>query len=228
MVDHLTSSTVWPTTTRATAGSSLLGRAALFVAFSLAFTLLGGFVANSLQISRPVISIASLVGLACVLLLAWLREVPVVNLGLMYGMAFSMGLIVGPALDAYVRAGYSGFVYEAAGLTAALTLALSAFELTTRRDFSRLEDYLFFALLGLIAAGVASQFLRIPYLHLGLGLVGSLVFCLFVVVDVRKARDLEDTAGNAVLLAVNVYLDILNLCLYLLRLLVEIAASSDD
>lgn len=227
-MDDFANSRAEAAATRVSTSSSLLGKTTAFVAFSLAFTVLGCFVATTSRIPQSTIWLPGLAGLACILLLAFLREVPVVNLGLMYGMAFSMGMTIGPALDAYVRAGYSDLVYEAAGLTAALTFALSAYALTTGRDFSRLEDYLYFALLGLILVGVASLFLQVPYLHLGIGLVGAAVFCGFILVDVRKARDVEDTMGNAVLLAVNIYLDILNLFLYLLQLLLEIAGSGDD
>jgi FtsH-binding integral membrane protein len=195
----------------------LLTKVWFFLAFSMVFTAVGGYV--GVRLGPGVFFAAAIGSLVCAVAVRWARNVPVLNVGLLYGLAFCIGVTLGPLIMRYVNAGLGSVVYEAAGLTAAMAGRLSIYALTTRRDFARIEHYLFLALIGLIIAGVALFFLQVPLVHLVVSLIGAFVFCLFIVVDVQKSKHLPNTVGNAVVIAVNVYLDVVNLFLYLLRIL---------
>ncbi|MBI2940652.1 MAG: Bax inhibitor-1 family protein [Chloroflexi bacterium] len=205
--------------------SGVLGKVLALLAFSMIFTAAGALV--GVRLGGGITLVAAIAMLVCVIAVSLARNVPVLNLGLLYGMTFFSGLMLGPLIDIYVRAGLGGIVYQAAGMTAALTFGLSAYALTTRRDFSRLGDYLFFGLLALIVAGLVGLFVHLPALNLLLGLGGAVIFSLYILVDVQRARHLEDTVGNAVLMTVALYLNILNLFLSLLRLLTALSGGDE-
>ena len=48
---------------------------------------------------------------------------------------------------------------------------------------------------------------------------GALIFSALLVVDVNRAKYAPDTMGNAVVLTLGIYLDIVNLFLFILRIL---------
>ncbi len=51
------------------------------------------------------------------------------------------------------------------------------------------------------------------------GWIGAAVFSLMLVFDVQRAKYAEDTIGNAVVITLGVYLDIINLFMWILRIL---------
>lgn len=197
--------------------NGLLVKVFFFLAVSMVFTAAGGLVGATGGWGLCWTGLVAF--LVCGFAVTFLREVPVVNLGLMYGMAFCLGIPLGWLVELYARLGRAHVVYEVAILTAVLTAGLATYGLTTRRDFSGMGYYLFVALLGFTAATVASIFLRVALLDTLLGAFGAVLFSIFVVYDVNRARKMPNTVGNAVILAVSVYLDIMNLFLSLLRLL---------
>ena len=92
------------------------------------------------------------------------------SLGLLFVFAFTgfMGYTLGPILN-LVMSGFSNgsqLVMTATGLTGLVFLALSSYALTTQKDFSYLNGFLFAAsIIGLITS-IAAIFLQIPILYL--------------------------------------------------------------
>lgn len=127
-----------------------------------------------------------------------------------------MGLSLGPTLAHYL-AMPSGpaVVAQAAGLTALVTFALSAYVFKTGRDFSRWGGFLFAGLITLLIASVAAIFF--PVMQVGVAALSALLFSAFILFDTsRLARGEED---NYIMAAVGMYLSILNLFVALLQLL---------
>ena len=106
-----------------------------------------------------------------------------------------------------------------AGITAAMTVGLSAYALTTKRDLSGLQPYLFMALLGLIVASLVNIFVGGTVIYTILSWGGAMLFSVLLIFDVNRARYATDTMGNAVVLTLGIYLDIVNLFLFVLRIL---------
>ena len=104
---------------------------------------------------------------------------------------------------------------------------LSIYGLTTRRDFSGMGAKLFVAVLALVAASIVGLFFASSLLQLGIGLAGSVIFSLYILYEVQQARRAEDTLGNAIVIAIGLYLSIFNLFLSLLRVL-GLFGSSDE
>jgi FtsH-binding integral membrane protein len=78
---------------------------------------------------------------------------------------------------------------------------------------------LFVGLIGVIVASVVGIFVQLPLLYIGISAVAALLFTGFLVFDLNRVATSRDaTEGQAIMLAVSVYLDIINLFLALLRL----------
>jgi len=128
-------------------------------------------------------------------------------------------MALGLILDLYVASGMGTVVLNAAATTAAVTLAAGVYGYTTKRDLSGMRGILFVGLIGVIVASVVGIFVQLPLLYVGISAVAALLFTGFLVFDLnRVANSRGATEGQAILLAVSVYLDILNLFLALLRL----------
>ncbi len=131
------------------------------------------------------------------------------------------GLLIGPILLMYTQESVALAFASTAGMFGAMSL-YGAF---TKRDLSGLRGTLFMLLIGLIIAGIANAFWGNGTFDLICSGVGVIVFALFTAYDTQNIlalgltedEDLRDK--GAVLGAMNLYLDFINLFLYLLRFL---------
>ncbi|MCD8282434.1 MAG: Bax inhibitor-1/YccA family protein [Prevotella sp.] len=104
--------------------------------------------------------------------------------------------------------------------------AMSVYGAVTKRDLSSIGKLLFMALIGLILASVVNIFLHSSGLEMIISYVGVLVFVGLTAWDTQKIRALlaedvfpEETNQRIALLgALSLYLDFVNLFLYLLRI----------
>lgn len=110
-------------------------------------------------------------------------------------------------------------------ITAGTFAAMAAYGHFTSRDLTRLGGLLFMALIGLIIAGLVNMFLHSSTLDLAVSAIGVLVFVGLTAWDSQQikmslamAPDLDETSQKlAVTGALSLYLDFINLFLYLLR-----------
>lgn len=105
--------------------------------------------------------------------------------------------------------------------------AISMYGYTTKRDLSTWGTYLFMALIGLILASVVNIFLQSSALSWVTTYAGVLIFVGLTAYDTQKikemsahidARDSENFQKMAIMGALRLYLDFINLFLYLLRI----------
>jgi modulator of FtsH protease len=197
--------------------STTLGKVLGLLAVASAFTGAGVLIGPSL--GRVGLLIGLVGGIACILVLGFVKDRTPLNLVLLYAFATFEGIFLGQILEAYVRAGLGAVVLNAAAVTAGVTLIAGAYGYTTKRDLSGLGSVLFIGLLAVIGASLVGLFLHLPLLYTAIAAASALLFTGFLIFDLnRVARSGEVSTGDAVLLAVSVYLDILNLFLALLRL----------
>ncbi len=113
-------------------------------------------------------------------------------------------------------------------VTAGTFGAMSVFGYVTRRNLSGMGRILFMALIGLIIATVVNIFVKSTGLQALLNYVGVLVFVGLTAYDTQKIKLMfQQTGGEineatqklALLGSLTLYLDFINLFLYLLRLL---------
>ena len=103
--------------------------------------------------------------------------------------------------------------------------AMSLYGYTTKRDLSNLRGFLFMGLIGLIIAIVVNWFLQSSAMQFVISMVGVLVFVGFTAYDTQKIKNMytasdsgEIIGKKAVMGALTLYLDFINLFIMLLRL----------
>ena len=195
--------------------SGLLAKVSGLLSFSMAFTAAGALVGAR----YPGLGFAAMIG---VLILSFVvslaRNVSGLNLILLYTLTTLMGVALGGIIELYLAAGAGVIVLQAAGTTGVLTLGLSAYAITTKSNLASWGNKLFIALLGLLAASVVGIFVHATMLEILIGLGGAILFSFYLVYQINQARFVENTLGNAIIVAVGIYLSIINLFLSLLRL----------
>jgi FtsH-binding integral membrane protein len=87
----------------------------------------------------------------------------------------------------------------------------------TRRDLSGLARASFWALLALILFGLVLVFVHIPHANLIYSVLGLVIFAGITMVDFQRLRRSQNIA-SAPLLAASIFLDILNVFLFFLRI----------
>mmetsp|Transcript_1658 Transcript_1658/g.3173 ORF Transcript_1658/g.3173 Transcript_1658/m.3173 type:complete len:241 (-) Transcript_1658:511-1233(-) len=112
-------------------------------------------------------------------------------------------------------------VLEAVGLTAAIVVGLTIYTFQSKRDFSFLGAGLFAALVILIIASVIQMFVRAPWLDFAISVGGACIFSLYIVFDTSMLME-RHSVDEYILAAINLYLDIINLFMYILRILAEL------
>jgi FtsH-binding integral membrane protein len=120
-------------------------------------------------------------------------------------------------------------VYTAASIgstffvTAGAFAGLSIFGLATKRDLSAVGRFGLFALIGVILASVVNMFLRSSGLEWFITVIGVLLFAGLTAYDTQRLKELfrrSDTGANLPLIgALTLYLDFINMFLFLLRIM---------
>jgi len=202
----------------ATVTTDTLSRVLGLLGIAALFTAAGALVAPA--VGRGGFYIALFGGLACVFILPFVKEKAPFNYALLYGFATLEGIVLGSIVELYVSAGMGLLVLNAAAATGIVTLVAGGVGYTTKRDLSGMGGFLFIGLIALLVTSVVGIFIHLAILQLVISAVGAVLFSAYLVFDLnRVARAQNVTEGDAIVLAISVYLDIVNLFLYLLRLL---------
>ena len=141
-------------------------------------------------------------------------------MGLVSVFAFTgwMGLGIGPIIDLYLGLANGAQLIGTAGLgTATIFFGLSAYVLMTKKDFSFMGGLLFSGLIVVIVGGIAAYFFQLTGLALAMSCISIFVFSGYILYDTSKIIHRGET--NYIIATVELYLDILNLFLSLLRVL---------
>jgi FtsH-binding integral membrane protein len=111
-------------------------------------------------------------------------------------------------------------------ITAASFGALSLWGYTTKKDLSGFGTFLIMGLFGLIIASVVNLFLKSTAMEFIISLAGVLIFAGLTAYDTQKIKemyfegDVQETASKkAIMGAFTLYLDFVNLFIFLLRFL---------
>ena len=123
----------------------------------------------------------------------------------------------------YYAGGFGAQILLAAGITTVAFLALTLYTMLSRTDWSFLGPFLIAALVVLIVWGAVMGlvFAFGAYSkgwHLALSLAGALIFCAFIVYDTDRILR-HSGVHDHIIAAVELYLDVVNLFLYVLQCL---------
>lgn len=205
-----------------TQSGSLISKVMGLLAFSFLFAFIGTIVGFFTVQSIGTYWIVAIGGLVVLFILNFAIQKPGLNLFLLYLFTFLEGMAISPIIGYYL-ATESNILGEAFLLTAITSFALAAYAWTTKRDFTRLGDYLFFGVILLLVAGIAGIFFggifNTTLFGLIISVLGIAIFSGYVLFYVQRARYMADTLPNAIGLTVSLFITVLNLFLYILELL---------
>lgn len=194
---------------------TVFGQVMGLVALTLGCTALGAYIGRDLTGATGIIFTLGAFGCLLALNPVVRRGREQLAIGLLFGVGLLFGIGLGPVLAYYAKAQPS-VLWQAAGATGGFVAALGSYGYATRRDLSHWARGLFWSLIGLIVVGVVLLFVSIPHAHVVYSIAGLAVFGAFTIFDFNRLR--RASMDQSVLIAAGIFLDILNIFLFMLRL----------
>ena len=161
--------------------------------------------------------------LALVLFLSF--RIEKMSLGAAQGAFWAYAGLVGLSLAGIFLVYTGASIARTFFITAATFLAMSVYGYTTRADLSALGSFLGMGLIGIIIASLVNMFLVSSALQFAISLIGVVVFVGLTAYDTQRVKNiyLESDGGviagkKAIMGALALYLDFLNLFVLLLQL----------
>ena len=193
----------------------------------LALTLTFSAVCAGISMAMDFGGIASLVMLAVAIILVWFvlpkTQDSAAGLPVVFLFTGLMGASIGPMLNRFAELpNGSELIMQAMGGTALIFFSLSAYVLTTKKNFSFMGGFLMVGMIVALVAILANIFLQIPAMHLAINAVVVLLMSGFILYDTSSIIHGGET--NYLRATVSLYLNIFNIFTNLLSLL----SASDD
>ena len=178
---------------------------------------------GELLYTSPLMWVVALSPLAIVLVLSFginKLSVPAAQ-AIFWGFSALMGLSLSSIFMVYTDASIAKVFF----ITAATFGAMSLYGYTTKRDLTSIGNFLIMGLIGLIIASIVNIFLQSSMLEFAISAIGVLIFVGLTAYDTQKIKEgysssfgADVLAKGAIMGALNLYLDFINLFLMLLRL----------
>jgi FtsH-binding integral membrane protein len=138
-----------------------------------------------------------------------------------WAFAAVMGLSLSNIFLVYTGASVTRVFFITAGTFAGMSL----YGYTTKRDLTGMGSFLMMGLIGLIIASVVNMFMQSSAMHFVISVLGVLIFVGLTAYDTQKIKSVYEEADGvevmtkkAIMGALTLYLDFINLFLMLLRL----------
>jgi FtsH-binding integral membrane protein len=141
---------------------------------------------------------------------------PARSIGFLGVFAFIEGIALSPLL-AVVDQRAPGAIGQAAGLTAVTFALLTGYAFVSRRDFSAWGQFFFIGLVVLLVTSLLTMFFPVPGANMWLAGVAVFIFSGLLIFDTWRIRNSYGPNDYA-MAAVQIYLDVLNIFLALLRI----------
>lgn len=193
--------------------AGVFGQVMGLVAVTLGFFTLGAYLGRHLTEGASLVCFIG--GFVCIVGLNFARRREALAITLLFAGGLLLGLGLGGVLNRYAEAEPEA-VWQAAAATALFVGGLGSVGYAIRRDLSSFYRFLFIALIALIVFGLVTVFVSIPGGNVIYALLGLLIFGGYTVLDFNRMR----RAGmeEAVPLAAGIFLDVVNIFLFFLRL----------
>ena len=189
----------------------------MLLAMTLAFSAVTAAAAMALKLPHPGV-VLTLVGYFGLLFLTTKFRDRGLGLVFVFALTGFMGYTLGPILNAYLGLPNGPQLgMTAMGGTAAIFVGLSAYALTSRRDFSFMGGFLTVGVLVAFLAGLAAIFFDMP----GVSLAVSAMFVLLMsgLILFETSNIVRGGETNYIMATVSLYVSIFNLFTSLLHLL---------
>ena len=210
------------TTVRSQAGSPAINKVLKNTYLLLAMTLLfsAAMAGLSLWFNLPYPgAIVTLVGYFALLFLTTRFSNSAWGIVFVFALTGFMGMTLGPILNQYLHVYSNGqqLVMMALGGTGVVFLGLSAYAVSSRKDFSFLGGFLMTGIMVAFLAGIASLLFSLPMLSLAVSAMFILLMAAMILFQTSQIIHGGET--NYILATVSLYVSIYNLFVSLLQLL---------
>ena len=188
----------------------------------LSMTLLFSAVTATLSVMLNMPRITYLVSIGIAFALMWFvlprTAQSASGLGVVFAITGLLGFALGPILSMYLQLPQGPqIVATALGGTGVIFLGLSAYALTTRRDFNFMGGFLFVGMLVVLAASLANIFFAMPAMSLAISAAVVMLMSGFILFD--TSRMIHGGVDNYILATIGLYMSIFNLFVSLLQIL---------
>jgi modulator of FtsH protease len=189
----------------------------ILLGMTLAFSALTATIATMMGLGSIVSLVLMLVGFGLLFVVSKTADT---SKGLFWVFMFTgvMGASLGNMLNHYLAMeNGSSLIMQALGSTALIFFALSAYALTSKKDFSFMGGFLMTGMIVVIIAMIANLFLQIPIMQVVISSVVVLIMSGFILFDTSRIINGGET--NYIRATVSLYLNLFNLFIHLLVLL---------
>ncbi|MCC7310889.1 MAG: Bax inhibitor-1/YccA family protein [Sulfuritalea sp.] len=189
----------------------------LLLSMTLAFSAVVAGISVALKLPHPGI-IPTLVGFFGLLFGITKMRNSAMAIPLVFVLTGFMGYTLGPVINRYLGMPNGGeIVMQAMGATAVIFIGLSAYALTTKKDFSFMGGFLMVGILVAFVASLAAIFLGIPALSLAIS--AAFVLLMSGLILFETSNIIHGGETNYVMATVSLFVSIFNLFTSLLHLL---------
>jgi modulator of FtsH protease len=227
-MEHINTGTAQSVTSADT--QKVLRNTYMLLGMTLAFSALTAGIAMSMNLGGGAAMMMSLAALAIVWFVLPRTANTAMGLPVVFLFTGLLGAALGPMLNRYLALpNGTEMVMQALGGTAVIFFSLSAYVLTTKKDFSFMGGFLFAGLMvvivGMVGGMIASYFFGVDVSLLSLALSGAIVLLMSGLILFDTSRIINGGETNYIMATVSLYLNIYNLFTALLHI---IGATSDD
>ena len=195
--------------------ATLFGQTMGLVALTAGFFAAGAYAGRNLSQGALIVSwIAAFVVLMIMNFAA--RRSPAAATVLLAIFGVLMGAASAPTLVWYATT-EPAILWQAGGATALFVGAFGAFGYLTQRDLSAWRRFSFIGLIVLLLAGIVLIFVHIPHASLIYAVLGLVIFAGLTAADFQRLRRSQGL-DSAPLIAASIFLDILNVFWFFLRI----------
>lgn len=215
---------------RAAAFPALMRKTYLWMMFGLIMTALtAAYVAGNASLMQTIFTGSTFWILAIAeVALVWIFSARIMKMSFVAaGLMFAAYSILNGATLSVILLAYDPEVIATTFFVTAGTFgAMSLVGFVIKRDLSAVGRFLIFAVVGLVIASIVNMFVASSALYWGITYLGVLIFAGLTAYDTQKLRQLfmqvgevnDQTQKLALLGSLTLYLDFVNLFLYLLRI----------
>jgi uncharacterized protein len=186
-----------------------------YVAVTVGFFALGSYLGRNLSQGWAIASF--IVGFVFLISMNFtVRRSGTATVVLLLAFGIALGLAMAPTMVYYATTS-PRTLWQAGGATALFIAGAGAFGYATRRDLAQIARVGLWALLALILFGIVLIFVHIPHAELIYSVLGLVIFAFLTMADFQRLRRSKDMR-SAPLIAASIFLDILNVFLFFLRI----------
>ncbi len=210
--------------------NALMQRVSYLLCTALLVTAGAGFWASQANLPNGLFLPLMIGTFVCVFAMGAARRNPTLGLVLLYVLSVLEGLLLGPMLGSIARnyAFGAAVIGEAAVLSAVIMAGLGSYVWISGKDFGGIGKFLIWALVGLIVVGLLRFFISFtPGFNLIYAIGGAALFAGFALYDFSNIKH-RYGPNDYVAATVGLYLDFLNLFLFLIQILMALSGGGSS